>query len=98
LFSTDPQKNYLELRLTAEDDLGLASQAVSIDLRPRTVDLRFVPNPSNLKIKANGKTYKGPRTLRSWVGYDLNVAAPAGWRRAHVGVQVLVGRGAPRTR
>jgi hypothetical protein len=76
LFSTDPRKNYLELRLTAEDDLGLASETVSIDLRPRTVDLRFVPNPSHLKIKVNGKTFKGPRTLRSWVGYDLNVAAP----------------------
>jgi hypothetical protein len=45
-------------------------------LRPETVDLRFVPSPSDLKIRVNGKTFGGPESLTSWVGYDLNVAAP----------------------
>jgi glucose/arabinose dehydrogenase len=76
LYSTDPDGNYLELRLTARDELGLASEPASIEIRPQTVDLRFVPNPSDLKIRVNGKMFKGPDTLRSWVGYDLNVAAP----------------------
>ena len=76
LYSTDPQKNYLELRLTAEDEFGLASETVSIDIRPRTVDLRFAPKPSDLKLRVNGKAFRGPRTLRTWVGHDLNVSAP----------------------
>ena len=76
LYSTEPQENYLELRLVARDSLGLASEPTTIQLRPKTVDLRFVPNPSDLKLVIAGKTFRGPQTLTSWVGYDMNVAAP----------------------
>jgi hypothetical protein len=56
----------------------LSSEAVS-------VDLRFVPNPSNVKLGINGKALKGADRSRTWVCYAPNVALPAGPRRAHVG-------------
>jgi len=76
LYSMEPQENYLEVRLTAKDSLGLSSEPATIELRPRTVDLRFVPNPSDLRLRIGGKIFRGPRTLTSWVGYDMNVTAP----------------------
>lgn len=76
LYSTDPQGNYLEVRLTARDSLGLASEPTTIQLRPETVELRFVPDPSDLKLTVSGKAFRGPRTLTSWVGHDLHVGAP----------------------
>lgn len=76
LYSTDPLGNYLEVRLTARDSLGLASEPATIELRPETVELRFVPNPLDLKLTIAGKVFRGPQTLTSWVGQDLNVGAP----------------------
>jgi glucose/arabinose dehydrogenase len=63
LYSTDPRKNYLQIRLTATDSLGL-SRTVSRRLVPRTVDVRFETGPINLKLG-----------VTSWEGYELNVAA-----------------------
>ncbi len=75
LYSTDPNENYLEVRLTATDSLGL-SKTVSIDLRPRTVDVAFETQPKDLRLRVNGELFLAPRTLLSWKGYDLNVLAP----------------------
>jgi hypothetical protein len=40
------------------------------------VDLTFRTRSLVLRLKANGWAFKAPRTLLSWVGYDLNVYAP----------------------
>lgn len=37
------------------------------------MDLTFRTRPLDLRLKANGQAFKAPRTLLSWVGYDLNV-------------------------
>ena len=75
LDSTDPTGNFLEVRLTATDELGL-SKTTSIELRPDTVDLTFDTRPEPLRLKVNGQAFRAPRTIPSWVGYDLNVTAP----------------------
>jgi glucose/arabinose dehydrogenase len=74
LFSTDPRKNYLQIRLTATDSLGL-SRTVSKRLVPKTVDVRFETGPINLKLDINGYTFRAPEVFTSWEGYALNVAA-----------------------
>ncbi len=75
LDSTDPNGNYLGVRLTVTDALGL-SKTTSIELRPKTVDLTFRTQPSGLRVKVNGRPFVAPHTLVSWVGYDLNLSAP----------------------
>jgi glucose/arabinose dehydrogenase/PKD repeat protein len=75
LASTDPAQNYLEIRLTAKDSQGLSSETVVRALRPRTVDVSFKTLPINLKLRVNGVTFRAPRTLLSWAGYELNVSA-----------------------
>jgi glucose/arabinose dehydrogenase/PKD repeat protein len=74
LYSTDPTENYLQIRLTATDSLGL-SRTVSRRLVPRTVDVRFETGPINLKLGVNGYTFRAPKAFTSWEGYELNVAA-----------------------
>lgn len=74
LYSTKPAENYLEVRLTATDSLGL-SRTTAIRLRSNTVDLTFQTEPLDLRLKANGKAFRAPRPLLSWVGYELNVSA-----------------------
>ena len=74
LFSTDPQGNYLQVRLTATDSLGL-STTVSRRLEPRPVDVTFETGPLNLKLIVNGYTFRTPKVLTSWEGYALNVDA-----------------------
>ena len=74
LYSTNPAENFLEVRLTATDSLGL-SKTTTIEMRPDTVDLTFRTRPLDLRLKANGQAFKAPRTLLSWVGYDLDVTA-----------------------
>ena len=75
LFSTNPMQNYLEIRLTATDSLGL-SKTVTRELRPKTVEVRFETRPSGLRLKVNGNLFRAPRTFVSWEGYALNAAAP----------------------
>jgi glucose/arabinose dehydrogenase len=74
LFSTDPRKNYLQIRLTATDSLGL-SRTVSRRLEPRTVSVGFETGPINLKLGVNGYTFRAPEVFTSWEDYALNVAA-----------------------
>jgi hypothetical protein len=74
LFSTDPRDNYLQIRLTATDSLGL-SRTVTRRLIPRTVNVRFETGPINLKLGVNGYTFRAPEAFTSWEGYALNVAA-----------------------
>ena len=75
LFSTDPAGNYLEIRLTATDSLGL-KKTVTRQLRPKTVEVRFETQPSGLRLKVNGQGFAAPRMFVSWEGYALNVYAP----------------------
>jgi glucose/arabinose dehydrogenase/PKD repeat protein len=74
LYATDPRENYLQIRLTATDSLGL-SRTVSRKLAPRTVDVRFETGPVNLELGVNGYTFRAPGVFTSWEGYGLNVAA-----------------------
>jgi hypothetical protein len=74
LYSTDPRKNYLQIRLTATDSLGL-SRTLSRRIVPRTVYERFEIGPINLKLNVNGYTFQAPEVFTSWEGYELNVAA-----------------------
>ena len=75
LFSTDPEGNYLQVRLTATDSLGL-SRTVSRRLEPRTVDVRFETEPVDLELGVNGYAFEAPEVLTSWEGYASNVNAP----------------------
>ena len=72
LYSTDPQGNYLQIRLTATDSLGL-SKTVTRRLEPRTVDVRFETEPLDFKLQLNGLTFRAPKVFTSWEGYALNV-------------------------
>jgi glucose/arabinose dehydrogenase/PKD repeat protein len=75
LLSTDPTKNYLEIRLTATDSLGLSTTR-TLALRPQTVNVTFATRPTDLKLQVDGIVFRAPRTFRSWQGYKLNVYAP----------------------
>jgi glucose/arabinose dehydrogenase len=75
LRSTNPDGNYLEIRLTATDSQGL-SRTVSRDLRPETTGLRFATAPKGFFVIVNGEKVRAPRTLLSWERSDLNVYAP----------------------
>ncbi len=75
LEATDPEENYLEVKLTATDSSGL-SKTITRRLEPKVVDLTFDTDPSGLKLEVNGSRTSAPRTITSWVGYVLNVKAP----------------------
>lgn len=75
LLSTDPDGNYLEIKLTATDSEGL-SRTVSQRLLPKTVDVSFATYPAGLRVSVNGIGIYSARTLTSWEGYKLNVYAP----------------------
>ena len=76
LLSTDPQGNYLEIRLTATDSRGLSKTEI-LKLRPNTVKVRFRTQPAGFKVEINGRSFIAPKTLDSWEGYRLNIYAPA---------------------
>ena len=77
IHSTDPEGNYLEVRLTATDSKGL-STTVTRKLAPNTVDVVFQSQPAELKLIVNGDNFDKPtRTYISWEGYRLNVYAPS---------------------
>lgn len=67
--------SYLELRLTATDSQGLSS-VLSRALRPQWVGMTFTTQPANLPLQIEGLTVPTPRSVISWPGYKLNVAAP----------------------
>lgn len=75
LYSTDPQQNYLVVRLTATDSEGL-SKTVERIVRPDTVQLTFRAEPSNLKIRVGGEQIRGQATVTAWVGDSISVTAP----------------------
>ncbi len=77
IHSTDPEGNYLEVRLTATDSKGL-SRTVTQKLAPNTVDVVFQSQPAGLDLVVNGDKFDKPtRTYISWEGYRLNVYAPS---------------------
>jgi glucose/arabinose dehydrogenase/PKD repeat protein len=67
--------SYLQIFLTATDSKGL-SRTIAQDLRPHLVDVSFGTQPSGLELEVNGTTITAPRTITSWEGYELQVAAP----------------------
>ncbi len=75
LYSTEPGANYLEVRLTATDSLGLSSTQ-TIQLRPKTTDLTFGTEPAGLRLNIAGRSVATPQTITSWQGYEVNVLAP----------------------
>ena len=77
IYSTDPEGNYLEVRLTATDSNGL-SRTVTRKLAPNTVDVVFQSRPAELDLVVNGHKFDdATRTFMSWEGYQLNVDAPS---------------------
>jgi hypothetical protein len=54
LYSTDPQLNYLEIRLTATDSLGLSKMVIQ-ELHPNTVEVGFETQPSGGRLKATAR-------------------------------------------
>lgn len=74
LLSTNPEGNYLQVRLTATDSQGL-SRTVTRKIEPDTVRVAFASRPTDLKLEVNGKSFAAPRTFLSWVGYKLNIYA-----------------------
>lgn len=75
LLATNPNGNYLEIKLTATDSNGL-SKTVTQRLNPKTVGVRFVTRPTELLLRVNGAKFRAPHTFLSWAGYGLNVYAP----------------------
>jgi len=75
LESTGPRENYLLVRLTATDSLGL-SRTVTRRLEPKTVDVRFRSEPLDFKLQVDGRAYRTPEVFTSWEGYALNVDVP----------------------
>ena len=65
LLSTNPEDNYLEVRLIATDSEGLSKTAVR-ELRPKTVEIGFGTKPAGLMLKTNGEALRDPATLLSW--------------------------------
>jgi hypothetical protein len=77
IHSTDPDGDYLEIRLTATDSNGL-SRTVTRKLAPHTVDVVFQSRPAELDLVVNGHKFDdATRTFMSWEGYRLNVDAPS---------------------
>ena len=77
IHSTEPEGNYLEVRLTATDSKGLSTTVIQ-KLAPNTVDVVFQSQPAELKLIVNGDNFDKPtRTYISWEGYRLNVYAPS---------------------
>jgi glucose/arabinose dehydrogenase len=67
--------SFLEIRLTATDSWGLGA-TITQTLQPRRVNVRFITQPPNLYLIANGLTLTTTQTLISWEGYPLNMVAP----------------------
>lgn len=68
--------SYLEVYLTATDRAGL-SRTVYQKVGPKRVNVTLRSEPSGLKLKVDGETVTAPKTVASWVGYPLTLAAPA---------------------
>lgn len=75
LYSTNPDENFVVVRLTATDSQGL-SKTVERVVRPDTVQITFRADPSNLKIRVGGEQIKGQVTPTSWVRDSISVTAP----------------------
>jgi hypothetical protein len=75
LFSSNPEGNFLQVRLTATDSQGL-EKTVTRKIEPKVVYVSFAAWPTNSRLVINGKSLRAPKTLRSWVGYRLNVYVP----------------------
>ena len=77
LYSTNPDENYVQIRLTATDALGL-SKTVFRNFVPRTTELAFKTEPAGLRLNIAGESVPTSQTptVTSWEGYELNVLAP----------------------
>jgi hypothetical protein len=68
--------SYLELRLTATDDQGLASTA-TVRLDPRTVDVTLGSDPPGRTLTLNGTSAVAPFTTTVILGSNNSVSAPS---------------------
>jgi uncharacterized repeat protein (TIGR01451 family) len=68
--------SHIELRLTATDSSGTSASA-SVELQPRTVDLRFESDPSGLQLSVGSRTETAPFTQRVIVGSRTSISAPS---------------------
>ena len=66
----------LTLRLTATDSAG-GTASTSVELDPRTVDLRFETSPDGLQVGAGAQTETAPITRTVIVGSSNSVSAPS---------------------
>lgn len=66
--------SYLEVFLSATDSRGLTT-TITRTLLPRTVDVALATQPAGLDLTANGDALAAPRTLTSWEGYQIALAA-----------------------
>ena len=76
LFATNPQGNFLQVRLTATDSQGF-KRTVTRKIEPKVVYVKFASRPTDFRLVANGKSIKAPKRIRSWDGYKLRVYAPS---------------------
>src|SRR5258706_147609 len=67
--------SYLEVFLSATDSHGL-TRVITRELRPHLVDVTFATDPPGLEVTANNNPIAGPRTVVSWEGFVLELAAP----------------------
>lgn len=80
----------MQIRLTATDSQGL-KKTVTRRINPRTIYVKFASRPRDSRLVVNGKSFRAPKVLRSWVGYKLRVYGPeSATQWPEVGVQVLV--------
>jgi glucose/arabinose dehydrogenase len=68
--------SYLELRLTATDDEGLAS-TTTVRLDPRTVDVTLGSDPAGRTLILDGTSAAAPFTTRVIMGSNHSVSAPS---------------------
>ena len=75
--NTDATTNsYLEIHLTATDSRGL-SQTIVQRLDAKKVTLTFKTATDHLKLMVGGTAFTAPKTLTSWVGYQVTISAPS---------------------
>lgn len=76
LRSTARARNYLEVKLEAEDSLGLRSTGPDVHaIRPRVTHLDFLTRPTGFVFLVNNHRFRAPRTIRFWEEWQVTVAA-----------------------
>lgn len=76
LLSVARARNYLEVRLDAEDALGLRATAPDIHaIRPRLTKLDFLSRPDGFRFLVSNRRFRAPRAMRFWEDWQVTVEA-----------------------